>query len=979
VDNPTPSHSEKDTPGSVHNNENRTHGGRAETSVERSVRRTLIRTYIVGGLLTTVGIAVLLTAGFFVYHKIINVDRVKPDYTSLDKDSDTYWTDRILIDIETAKKSGKTDDIRLRYLRDFAFKTIGDAMNISDSEAYVRAQSVTGIAMVLAQHDVDIPLDNQLQKLGDTIFITSMRARAHISQALMYLRLQKSDAARKALRQYNRLLVENDIRLNLSINEESFFGAVTVLWILDDKAGLNELFQRQLNNASVAGMEQRMRTYRLIVGEQVRTVMILDALDTAKRIENPTELARAWSLILQYSARPPKNLPVEPTMLDLLDDPQTEPLKHPDVAEHAAKEIIKFLAENKDTSMQISLLQRIAGSRLMCDEELYGIFRRCVAESAVLDDRVKQQVLKLLDDPESPSIRQALNMPPRVNQTVHYDPADDDWTSTEEIVRVAPANIDSTPLRTRTDQQWVQAWLAVAQSYQSVRRFRDADRILKWAFDAASQFTDPDIRVPLLMRIGEQQIAVGSVADARETFASVAPSLDQKYRGEWTRLLIIARLFDDATKAISSIESPEIREYVCSLLLKEQIRINLLDNAEKTLTLIPQGKTATECRSRLNIAKNSASREDFNALGIAPPEGNDASREQYCVRLIQQGFLRLADKVADGINDPQKQDGIRTRVIQEYIHLYGAFSDSNDSSRTIRQELQQAIMSSAGLIHQPVIQTTVLTEFLMCLAEQLKTEEDRANGKRLWSLTMDLCRKIDRSGDKAVRFAQLIVAKNMLENPNFVRKALPLFTKESKSSAFEETKQLIDECLNLVNTLELKEQQGHALVHLGRAEAQVGLPQDAQKRIDRVLEIAGDTTDQKASISMFLSVVPTLKAVNSTEQIPWIYRVAMDRVAHEFISRSSNVDEFDWRVRDSEIERIVRSQMENGFVKDAVESASRLNEPVLRDRLLRTAAFIYLDRGDIDRAELEVRRLTVKEVRDNAVQTIQIIKRRSKP
>ena len=117
--------------------------------------------------------------------------------------------------------------------------------------------------------------------------------------------------------------------------------------------------------------------------------------------------------------------------------------------------------------------------------------------------------------------------------------------------------------------------------------------------------------------------------------------------------------------------------------------------------------------------------------------------------------------------------------------------------------------------------------------------------------------------------------------------------------------------------------------------------------------------------------------MNSADTIPVIYQMAINIIAHEFTGRTSNVGIYEWRTRDSEIEQIVRSQLENGFVDDAVESTNRLNEPVLRDRLLRTAAYIYLDQGDIDRAELAARRMTVKEFQDGTMQNIQTIKRRS--
>jgi hypothetical protein len=946
----------------------------AETSVEQKVRRTLLYIYLTSGCFGVVVCLGVIGTAWILYRQTVHIDPVTPDYSTLNTQSDTYWTDRILIDIKTAAQSKENEQIHSQHLRTFVHRTAADAMNITSS--YARAQAVTGIAMVLAQHDINIDLDYQLRQLGDTPLIVSMRVRALVSQALMYVRTGRTSAAQMTVQQYNRLVNESDLKLNSPLNEESFFGMVTVLRHLDNMDGLKELFEHQRASTTVMGTDQRMKAYRLIAGEQVRAGMVIEALETAKQISSPIELARAWALILQYSARPPRILPSEPVMLDLLDNPQTEPPTYLAYAEQVAHKIFQYLAEHKDTNTQTVLLQRIAGSRLMCDAELYKLFRQCLIESDVLTDRVKQKVLNLLDDPESPSIRTALNMPPRTQPVPQQgDSAKDDWTTSDEIVYVEAVNIDPAPLRAQADRQWVQVLLAMAQSYQSVKRFSDADRILKQAFTAAQRLDNAVIRIPLLMRIGEQQVAVGSLTDARKTFADVVPALNQNQKGELARLQILARLFEDAFQTISGIASPADREYVCSFLLQEQIRINRLNDAEKTLALMPQGRTATECRSRLNVAQEQARREDFDALGLTLPEGNNYW-EPYCMELIQQGLLHLADQAADGISGIPQRNDARTRIAQEYLSLYQAFNDTNDPNRTIRQEIQQAIVSVAARTGQPIIQTTILTALLVSHTGRLHTESDRAEGKRLWQQVMDSCRKIIQPEDKTVLMAQLIVAKNMLENPNLTESAIPLFTQQTNASAFEETNTLINECLELIN-LQEEDQRWNACAHLARALVQIGRTPAAQVLLDHVLDVAANGADRETSVSVFLSMIPALKAMNSAKTISEIYRLAINEVAVGSWSKTAHLDEYEWRKRESAVERIVRSQMENGFVDEAVASANRLNEPMLRDRLLRTAAYIYLDLGQMDRAEIAVRRMTVKEIQNNVLQNIQTFKRRS--
>ena len=946
------------------------------TSIKRSVRRALFRSYLVSGFLMTICCLGLFGAGFAVYHKITYVDPVKPDYSALDTESSTYWTDRILIDINTAQQSQGTDKVRSRRLQTFVRRTVADASDIPTQ--YLRAMAVTSIAMVLAQHDIDIGLDNQLQQLGETELIVSMRARAIISHALMFIRKDRKPAAQVALQEYSRLATKANLKLNSAFNEESFFGAVTVLRLLGDREALIELFEQQKSSTARLGIDQRMKAYRLIAGEQVRAGMVMEALETARRIHNPLELSRAWALILQYSARPPAMFPVEPVMLDLPENPQTEPLQYAVLAEQVAQKIFQYLAENEEMNTQIPLLRRIVETRLMCDKAMYQSFRQSLIENPFLQDRVKQHVLKLLDNPESPTIRAALNMPPRVDPIPYqFDTARDDWSTSEETIHIEVVDVDPTPLRTRTDQQWVQALLAVAQSYQSIKRFPDADRILAQTFAAAQRFVDPNVRIQLLMRIGEQQSAIGSVSEAKKTFTAVAPELNQSQQGDLARLQILARLFDEAFQTIAHIESPENREYPCSFLVQEQIRMNHLDDAEKVLAFMPQGKAEAESRSRWNIAKGNATYDDFNTLRLVQPTGDDQEWERYAIGLIQQGCLRLADESAEGIGSVQKRTEILIRVAREYQLLYQALNDLNDPNRTVRQEVLQAVESIANRTGQPFVQATILTELLMHHAGRLRTEADRTSGKQVWSQAMDACRNIVKLDGQAVLFAQLIVAKNLLETPDLLKKTMPLFTKETNPRAFEETNSLISECLELVNNPQVdEEQQGHACGYLARALVQVGRAPAARTLLDHVLEDFMPNASRETSIPMLIAMVPTLKAMNSADTIPIIYQMAIDVVAHEFTGRTSNVDIYEWRVRDSDIEQIIRSQLENGFVDDAVESTNRLNEPVLRDRLLRTAAYIYLDQGDIDRAELVARRMTVKEFQDNTMQNIQTIIRR---
>ena len=941
-----------------------------QNAVGRFLRTLQRRMYLHIGLGFTLCCLGLFYAGFVVYQWIYIVP-ITPDYSSLDVESDSYWNDRTLIDIDTARQASRTEHIRIDHLRIFTNRTAEEAALISNP--YLRAQAVTRVARTLAENDINITLDNFVHRLGNTPMIVSMRARTLVSQALMHLRHERNPSALTAFRQYNRLVREADLKLNSPLNEESFFGAVTVLKYLNNTEELKELFERQKTGAAVLGLDQRMRAYRLIAGEQARAGMTLDALETAKSITNNVEQSRAWTLILQCSARPAIVVPEETHMLTLNISPPEEPLHYPAFPHRVLQEILEYLLENKDLNAQSALLRRIAGSPLMCDSAIYPMFRQSIAEDTRLHDRVKQSVLQLLDDPESPTIRTALKMPPRTEPiAVQADSAMEDWTSLDDAVYVEVIDIDPTPLRTRTDLQRLQAQIAIAQAYQSIRRFQDADRILKQVSAAAQRLVAPQVRRQLQLQIAERQIAIGSTADAQATFLLLAPELPLHQKSDLARLQLLARLYNAAYQTIANIDPPAQREITGSFLLREQLRINRINDAERTLTLMPPGRIATESRSRLNIAKGTATGEDYSTLGIPTPESNP-DWKQHCIRLIQQGLLWTAYQAADRIADDQQRTDVLVRIAHEYLLLYQAFDDTNDPNRTYRQEILQAIESTANRTGQPVVQTEILVELLMYHTGRLRTEADRTDGKRLWQQAMETCRTIVDRDNKSILFAQLIIAKNNLDNPNFARRTFPLFTRATNAPAFDESIRLINECLALINTQEDLVKRGFACAHLARAAVQIARTAEARIMLDEILDIVPDISEHEALVSLFLTTVPAWRGMNSMDSVPQMYRMAIDGVAHEFSGSDLNVDEYRWRMRDTNIERIIRSQLENGFVDDAVTSAFRLNEPVLRDRLLQTSIYIYLDHENFAKAEMDARRIQVKEIRDNVLRNIQLL------
>jgi tetratricopeptide (TPR) repeat protein len=961
-----------------------------KTSTEKSVQKTLRYHYFLWGVGGVVCSALIGYAVFRAVNVITYVDPVKPDYTSLDIQDEDYWVKRTIVDIQTADHAQGSRTLRLIRLQRFVEATLDEALHLPSE--YSRIMAVFHIAVTVAQKNLDINIDGRLQKLGNSSLAVSMRNRVLVSQALMNLRLGKIPAAKVIMGEYNRLGLENDLKLNSAVNEESFSGTVTVFACLKDKQGLKKLFERELESAPLLSLDQQMRVYRLIAGEQVRVGFLNDALITVKHIKNPVELSRAYQLMIAFASRPPNVEPVEPVLPDLPAIYSVTPLPSAANAESVVEKVIKQIVENNDLDEQVSMLLRIAGSRLMCDAEIHKIFRFVVSSSSLLSEEVKPPVLKLLNDPESDLIRSALNMMPRINQPQHnVDPASDDWASSKEVVSVEIRSVDSSPLKTLFDQQWVQSHIAIAQSYQTIGRFPDAVRVLRKASSVTQKFSDPAVRTRMLLKVGEQQIASGAAADAQKTFLAVGISSNEEkgtvtpeQLAEMARFQIIGRLFEDALKTIEAIPVSAMQDEIYQLLIMEEIRIHSLEAAAETIGQISKGKQGDTLKfllqSSLNIARGEGKAEEFAVLKIPFPDTlqTDQERFQCCGRLIQEGFLHRAAQTAEQITDQKSKFDLQSLIVREYLLLYNAYVENNDRHNAVRDYAKKEAAAVAVKTNNAVLQTSVRTTILTAAAARLQNDTERISVREQWVEAMAQCRSIaSGESEKAVLFAKLILARIALEKPNLRKTTYPLLDRTSAPSVFDEIRKLIEECLEIVNHLDETPERGETCSLLAKALAQLGRTQSAHTMLDNTLETAIHLADQKESVSLILTLIPILKGMNESDSAQSIYNTAISIASNTLINVPGTVEQFDWRLRDSELNKIVRSQLEQGFLSEAASSLGRMREPVLRDRLLRAIAYIYLDQGNFEQAESAAKRMTILEARRETLQTIFFIKRRT--
>ncbi|GHT21034.1 hypothetical protein FACS189419_01280 [Planctomycetales bacterium] len=950
------------------------------TNYEKKIAKSLHKRFLIGGGILALFTAAVVWIGINIAQRLTFVDTLRPDYSSIKEGDEDYWEKRTQIDIQTAQLPANSV-LQSKRLQRFLDTTIRRALQIESY--YNRTSAIEAVALTLTKNNTEFTLDTALQKLGESGFSASVRCRILVSQALMYLRLGKLSAAKVAVKEAEQLSIASDQRLNSEINEKNFCGTITVLAAIQDSQALPAYFKQQLEFVLVVSLDQQSRAYRLIAGEQIRVGMTDSAFETIKRIRNPVETARALELLLVYSARPVKIKLEEPKILDLPPEVTNQPLLYPERSKQIAKEVFQWLAKTADTNKQIDLLQRIANSRLMCDTEMYKLFRESIAQSTFLSENIKQIVLKQIDNPQSPQIRAALNLPEKPDSPkLNFDTAQDDWGTSEDVIPVEIIDVDSTPLAAHFEQQMIQILITTAQSYLSVNRYSDAALVLRKAAARSRRIANQSVKVSLMLKVGEAQLNTGAFSEARNLLLSLsemkkngeAVSPDQS--AELARLQIIGRYFDDALRTLETTPASPLRDEVYRFLALEQIHIDRLSDAAATLAKMSEGKTANEVQHSLRIAEGQGKDDDFSALGISAPGkiSGDADFSRCCERLVQAGLLKQTLPVAEKIMDSEIKSKLQSRIIREYLLLYNTYRGDSGFQRSVRQYVQKQVLTVAGKTgnaEQAAILWTLLDGFI----SRVQTESDKEEGRKLLSTALDLCRKIPEQTLKAENLARLISAKIALEKPAG-KKTYPFITKESNPAEFEELSLLIEECRQTIEDIDESAKQGLPCALLSVSLAQVGRVKAANLLLERTQESALEITNSDESVNLLLLTVPVYKALNEADLIPKIYDLAIKMITKSFIETPA-ADILDWRIRDSSIDTVVRNEIQHGFVDEALRSASRINEPVIKDRIFRAVAYIYLDQGNFPVAEALANQITVRGIQRPALQNVLFCKQRA--
>ncbi|MDR0871626.1 MAG: hypothetical protein LBN39_12625, partial [Planctomycetaceae bacterium] len=954
--------------------------------LEQSARRAdFFRRLLVSGFILFI-IALFAGGGLFFWLQQQGQKFTVPEYTNSDTGSPSYWTDRTKQDIEVSRIKD-TDGFNQEKLRFLVMNTLREAQQITSN--YAKVQPAADTAITLAESNVNLNIDEPLKFMTDSPVGQMMLARIYISQALMCLRINDNSQARVLFQQYDRLVIESDLKLNSEVNELAFCGAVSVLSLLGDTARLNGLFDRQLEFSLRLQTAQQMRAFRIIAGEQARSGMNVYAMNTVKKIKSTVELSRAYQQIIMFAVRPRKMMPVEPGVIF----PQTagpwEPPQSPAVAKQIISDVLQQVAALEELDMQIDVLMQLAGSRLMCDPAVYTLFREAVEDNSKFDELVKRPVLKLLNEPDSDMIRASLGMPPVQRETEkNIDPALDDWKSATGVISVDVSRIDPALMETITAVQTIRFYENTAQCYLMVNRQQEAAAVLRKAFALVKTLPDAADRLPAMLRIGEKQLTAKVPAEAAASFRAVGLPDSASNTGIYSletlsnlaRLQCIGRFRNDAEKTIACIPTASVRDDDYVLLIKEQLRISMLPEAEKLIAKIAGESRRTEMRHVLGIAKD-GKEEHYKALDLPYPGSEpDANLLKLGFeRLLSYGLFAAAALTAEKMNDARLRSSYLTRTVREYVQWYRVYYSDDRESRSVRKRIFGLAEQTAQRIEQPSAKAAAVEMLITAALPFRKNDKLQDKLAALTAQTITAVQKNDvPPEEKGEVMSRLILAKIALAAPDDVPESstAPLLDKEKNPAVFDETMKLITETVDTVNKMGDVPNRSYTIAVVAKALGQIGRSNASLAMLKDAEESATGLKNFKDAVSILLSLIPAYRSLDENDDVQRVYYAACSIVLEAYGETDTSADAaLMWRTRDSELERITSSQLEQGYVADAVIFASRINEPMLKDRLLRTAAYINLDRNGVQIAENIARRIKTPAVLTNTLRDVLFVKR----
>ena len=991
------------------------------TAIEKMVRRALFYRRLWSGSIFL--LLLLLCGGLLLSwnkhrHRKENADT--PNYTHLDESSQTYWSDRVEQDVREIRRLELSRDHETNRLHTRLLQTLTAAAAIPVGA--IRNDAVYDATLAIFRNNIALNIDEHLEAMGETPLAAAMRARIRVSEALTRLRLNDSVAAAVAMNGYERMLTHYDVKLDSEPAELAFIGAVAYYRHQIDNGALVALFQKNLRfNQRISDPNLRMKAYRIIATEQARSGKDRDAMETTTHINTHLELVRAFQAIIINVAHPTK---------PDLNDPQTFQPKNtgpweqpnPIATKRVINDVLSAIASHEMIDDQIDLLRRLAGSAMVCNPDLHTLLKSCLIESNTIVENVKRPIIRLLDEPESEKIRQAINKP-SLTERRGIDTAIDDFTSTTSTRYAHVDATDPALVKGIIDLERIRIQQFIAQSYLTINRHSDAARCLQQTFEIAQMVPNIRGRVDLLIDIVGLQISAGDFVGSRRSFRAIG--LPQRVDGIVTweissddepsmpgphgesmettlsrlaRFKVLARYLNDAETAINLLSPGDARDEEYAFLAAELIRIQRTREASRVVGHMRETPLRTELSHRVAIARG-GNEANYRALDVPFPEKTQQEEKlrNAAISLVQLGLFDAARNAVERMANIEHRSALSVRIIRNLISVVGSYGGEDSDHSMVRKTLFDFALRTANAIELPQERAEALELILSTMLSLVKRKSEQEALLPLIDQALEIAIKIPPTElAKAGIIARLLSAKVRLHAIlNNRPTTWPLLDPERDQLLIEDTRKYLDEAIQGINevTMNIKDDgAAHAVqtaialgrIAIARVEGQIGRKERTLEILDSVLDIAKEMVDanKPKGVALYLATVPLFRALGDDAglkaKVVSVYYdafIAVDSVPSVDPTGGNARMLFGEGLRETEIDNLVRSLLENDFMHEATLFAERLTDATTRNRLLRIAAFRLLDKGDFASAENTAEKLSDPELRDALLRNIIFIKR----
>lgn len=920
---------------------------------------------------------------FLSWSKSRNIPILTAD-AEFNTDSVDYWHDRTAETILRAQRLEGTESRRLQAINQSLFFLMSRAKRIPN--VYHRSRALSDIALTQLAYDVNLTVGDILDLIEGSTEISAMKARIYASVALFSARQGKVRPAMLAVRDYERTVLDNGLRLDNEDGIIAFLGIVRVLHHFHEHDRFVEVVEKlEAHNEQIPDRRLRGLAARFIAWQQFRAGMPAEALQTASRIFLPLEQARAYQLMIAETARPSPPSLEEPVLKPLPSQGPWPPLTDVEATRRIVGTVLGQIAKNPDAQMQAEILQALAGSRLMCDTRVFPIFRDALRHSARFEEEVKRPAMSLLDEPQSALIRASQGLPPLPVQPHVVDTAADDWGVENEFPLAAVEPISAETVRGVAEQRLVRTSLSMAQALMTFGNRRDARATLRNAAAAAGNQGNLFNRLSNLRSIGSLQLTAGDPEAARQTLEEARNTYVEYTRDpsgfpytittalptEIAMAQIRGRFLDNALDTIRTIPGSSSKTDLLVLLTRERWRSEERDAARATVALMPVGPQKQEWEQRLQQPPERSVESDSGGSAFTPV--------QTAERLIRAEELDAALAAIARITNRDEADRLRLRIVRACVTIARPYVLDDALGQRVRRRMLDKGTLVARSIEGPLVAAQafealasgfVFDRSLPILEPAALAEQALARVTADPRLTADPYREAELSLNLATVRLQYTLPDEGGAEPWPAPQA-------DRRSAVEEVHRQAEAVLKHLSPDSPAAFRTEISLEAARLFGRTGDPRRARELVEYALAGARQLKDPQQAVGALVRLGEIRARLGDSQEAGAIFFEAATLC--ENINSGTELAPQQWavlgrRLRESAVESIVRTQLLYGLYEDTMRLLPQIEEEIVRNRLYRMLVYQHLYDHQYEQAEIVARRILDVPMRNECLQDLTFLK-----